>query len=229
MIFPNNNTLLQIQALPNLKTPPECFLFSASLVGVSAKPTTCVPTKGCSASWVWSLEVQGQQVSPRRIHSSGLSVWGRSTPRIWQLWGLWPASHRSQAIWGAACFWQVFPQCYCRPSGQPECPPEGMECVDSGERSPVPTSLSHSQRRKEKQQRSKQGIHLSADSWEAEVCRSLPDLLCRKAPAYTVPLRSSLWQHSCQKPAKQTKISNWYTLRYRRHYTLNTKKVSTII
>lgn len=55
-------------------------------------------------------------------------------------------------------------------------------------------SLSHSQRRKEKQQRSKQGRRLSADSWEAEVCRSLPDLRKQEQTQFiTTSLQLSRW------------------------------------
>lgn len=81
VIFPNYNSLhSKPQALPALKKSHQNVSFSLPLLleWVHHPLTARVPTKGCSASWVWSPEVQGRRVSPRRIHSSGLSVRKRS-------------------------------------------------------------------------------------------------------------------------------------------------------
>ncbi len=71
-------------------------------------------------------------------------------------------------------------------------------------------SLSHSQRRKEKQQRSKQGRRLSADSWEAEVCHSLPDLRKQEQTQFittSLQLRESFEMNTTAKTEEKSNAS----------------------
>lgn len=152
-----------------------------------------------SASWVWCLGAQELLGWPHQRRSSVLSVSERSTPHIWQLWALAPVSLRSQSSWVAACSWPASPKCCCRLSNPPESQPAGRVSVGSGEKSPAPTSLWRSQRRKAIRRRNKRGRRRFEGSWAVAVCRSPPDLQCQTVQECTAPLQSSLSRHSYQR------------------------------